>query len=354
MKIFLVIPDLTQGGAERVMSELANQFVKTGNDVYLILLTDAKDFYQIDNKVVVHRLGFKNKGPIQKKLSEIKTFIRLRRLFINYKPDSVLSFMDKYNVFTVLASSFLGLNVFVSDRSNPKLINSFILQKLKRITYNKAAGIIAQTDMAKQLLYELTKNNNIHVIPNPVKNIEISNVVEREKLILNVGRLVPEKGQCYLLSSFAKIRDTTWKLAIIGSGPLMDELVYQAECLGIADRVIFTGAVENIDEWYSRASIFAFTSVSEGFPNALIEAMAAGVASISFDCDAGPRDIINNGINGVLVPARNLIEFTDNLNSLIADEELRKRLSKEAIKINKSLSVERISQLYLEAITTRI
>lgn len=350
-KVFLVIPDLSQGGAERVMSELANQLSTTKHKIHLVLLAKAKDFYQIEPEVIVHRLGFENKGLIQKKFSELHTFLKLRKLLKLYKPDVVLSFMDKYNVFTVLASSFLGIKVFVSDRSNPKLTNSFLLQQFKKFTYKRASGILAQTQMAKDLLQQLTKNKNIHVVPNPVKHIRLYPSIEREKVILNVGRLVPEKGQGYLLEAFEKVKNNGWRLVIIGDGPLNYKLKQQAIDLKISERVIFTGSITDVDTWYAKASIFAFTSVSEGFPNALIEAMAAGLPCVSFDCDAGPRDIIKNNINGLLVPVADFNKMADSLNILIDNIDIREKISREAIKVRHVLSSEIISEQYLQALT---
>lgn len=353
MKVFLVIPDLSQGGAERVMSELANNLAKSGHEVHLVLLVDTLDFYRIESEVVVHRLGFLNKGRIQKKMSEISTFIKLRKLLKSYRPDTVLSFMDKYNVFTILASSFLGLNVFVSDRSNPKLENSYILRIFKKLTYKKATGIIAQTSMAKDLIYKFTGNENIHVVPNPLKNIILDPTVARENIILNVGRLVPEKGQSLLLNAFARLNHPNWKLVIVGGGPLLGELEDHAKNLEVIDKVTFTGSVSNVDQWYAKASIFAFSSISEGFPNALIEAMAAGLPCVSFDCDAGPRDIIDNGKNGILVPVGEYELLADSLNHLIRNEEFRDLLSAEGAKVRNKLSADIICQKYLKAISLK-
>lgn len=116
MKIFLVIPTLKQGGAERVMAELANEFAKQNHEVHLILLVSSEDFYSIDNSVTIHRLGFVNRGKFRRTFDEMKVLFKLRSLLSFHRPDATLSFMDKYNVLTLLASCSLKLKVFVSNK----------------------------------------------------------------------------------------------------------------------------------------------------------------------------------------------------------------------------------------------
>lgn len=349
-KIFLVIPTLQQGGAERVISELANQFSQQGVEVHLTLLAKAEDFYSIDSNVIVHRLGFVNTSRVQKVVSEIKTFIKLRKLFKEHKPDAVLSFMDKYNVFTILASRFLNLRVFVSDRSNPKLKLRPSMFILKKLTYRHATGIIAQTSLAKELLVKFTGNNNVHVIQNPVKKIQLYPNIQREKIILNMGRLVPEKGQKYLLQAFSNLNLDDWKLVVLGDGPLRPELEKQVLELGLEGKVIMPGSVNNVDEWLAKAKIFAFSSISEGFPNALVEAMAAGLPCVSFDCDAGPRDIIINGINGLLTPQGDINELTSNISLLVNNTSTAKKLAKNAVLVREEYNMESIATEYLSFI----
>jgi len=345
--IVLVIPTIQQGGAERVMSELANEFSKQNQEVHLVLLAQSNDFYFINPSVKIYHLGFINKGGIKKIEAETKTFLNLRKILKTIKPDVVLSFMDKYNVFTILASRFLSLNVFVSDRSNPKKQIPQHISILKKLTYKFATGIVAQTSLAKEILAKTTKNKNIKVIPNPVKQVKLFPEKKREKVILNVGRLVPEKGQKYLIEAFSKMEVSDWKMVILGDGPLRNDLIQQAKDLNIEEKLFLPGAVTTVDEWLAKASVFAFTSVSEGFPNALVEAMSAGLPCISFDCDAGPRDIIKNGENGFLVPLKNTEEFSKRTQYLIEHPELRLAMGSKASAIKDELEISKIAKEYL-------
>ena len=351
LKFFLIIPTLKQGGAERVISELANYFSKNNVEVHLILLASTQDFYKVNELVKVHRLGFVNNGKIGKFISEIKVYFKLRKLLKKNKPDAVLSFMDKYNVFTLLASIFLNLKIFVSDRSNPNLELSWLLYIFKKITYINASGIVAQTSLSKKVVFDLTKNENIKIIPNPVKKINEFPEIKREKIILNMGRLVPEKGQKYLLEIFSMLNNQDYKLVILGDGPLRKNLEAKIVELGLEGRVSMPGAVHNVDEWLAKASIFALSSISEGFPNVLVEAMAAGVPCVSFDCDAGPRDIIQDGYNGFLVENGDLDKFVDRINILLNDPEKVKKISFNAKKIRQKYTMESIGEEYLNFLT---
>ncbi len=349
MRIFLVIPTLHQGGAERVMSELANTFITYPDiKVHLILLAKSSVFYTIHNEVIIHQLGFENKGRIKKVFAELRTFSKLRKLFKNLKPDTALSFMEKYNSFTILASLFTGTKVFVSDRSNPLKKQSLFIEILRKSTYKYAAGIIAQTELAKKVLQKKVKNKNIRVIPNPIKKVSLYPDIDRKKIIINVGRLVPEKGQRYLLEAYSKIMYIGWELIILGDGPLRKELEDQAKLLGITKNLYMPGAVNNVDEWLAKSSIFAFPSVSEGFPNALAEAMSAGLPCVSFDCEAGPRDIISDGENGFLVPLRDVDEFSNKINTLINNPHLRVLMGSHARTVREDFERSKVASEYLK------
>lgn len=348
MRVFLIIPTLKQGGAERVISILANNFSQLEYEVHLILLAQTEDFYSINEEVIIHRLGFQNRNVFQKKISELNTFIKLRKLMKQHRPETILSFMDKYNVLTILSSSFLNLKVFVSDRSNPKKKIDPALQYLKNLTYKYATGIVAQTFLAQETLFSSTKNSNIKVIPNPLKEIKVFPEIIKENIILNIGRLTEEKGQKYLIEAFSKLDKPNWKLVILGDGELRQDLETQILELNLNDKVVLAGSVKNVDEYFARASIFAFSSVSEGFPNALVEAMASGLPCVSFDCDAGPRDIIRDKENGFLIGLRDVNAMASTLNFLCDNAELRKKMGDKASNIIYELKSSKITQEYLD------
>lgn len=351
-KIFLIIAALAPGGAERVMSQLAGEFANYPNtQVHLVLLAQQEDFYDIDSRVIIHRLGFQNKGNFKKILAVKGTFIKLRSLLKKEDPDTVLSFLIKYNILTLLAAKGLGLRVFVSERNNPYRNYGKKLMFLERLTYRKAAGIIAQTELAKQVLAQRTGNKNVKVIPNPVKQIKLYPEIQREKIILNIGSLSSQKGHKYLIEAFSMLNMSDWKLVILGEGDERLALENQIKELQLENHVFLPGVKEDIDPHLAQASIFAFSSLFEGFPNGLVEAMAAGLACVSFDCNTGPRDVIRQNENGILVNEKDVVGLTVALKRLIKDESLREYLGENALQIGEHLSVQKVAKQYFEFIT---
>jgi GalNAc-alpha-(1->4)-GalNAc-alpha-(1->3)-diNAcBac-PP-undecaprenol alpha-1,4-N-acetyl-D-galactosaminyltransferase len=157
-----------------------------------------------------------------------------------------------------------------------------------------------------------------------------------------------EKGQNSLIEAFSKIDDKTWKLQILGDGPLRKDLEELAKKLNCENRVEFLGFKKEVDFFLSKAQIFAFTSIIEGYPNALIEGMANGLAPISFDCKAGPSDIIQNDINGFLIPINDVILFAEKLNILVNNEDLRSIFQEQALKVLQTNNLQIIANQYQE------
>ncbi|WP_347068283.1 glycosyltransferase family 4 protein [Flavobacterium sp. WV_118_3] len=347
-KVFLIIPTLRQGGAERVMSELANDWVYKNCEVNLILLNSDRDiFYKIDERVNIIPLEFVYTNRMDYVLNQVKIFFKLRKLIIEKKPDFLLSFMTKYNILSIFASGFTKTRTYVSDRSSANTKLPFLQNILRMISYSFADGIIAQTHTASRIIKKQVFNKNITVIENPIKKIHQHPEIVREKIILNVGRLVWEKGQTYLLEAFVQTTcNDDWKLVLLGEGPERQKLEMLIETLNLTGKVVLNGQTKDVDYWLNKASVFAFSSVSEGFPNALIEAMGAGLACVSFDCDSGPADIINNEENGFLVPLKDTRCFAEKLTLLMNDEGLRMKMGSEAKKINERLSLENISNMF--------
>jgi glycosyltransferase involved in cell wall biosynthesis len=267
---------------------------------------------------------------------------------LSLQPDFVLSIGYQFNVLTIMATWLTGIPVFVSDRSNPQVRLPLVTHIGRKLLYRCAKGIIAQTEFAKEAIERDSRSRNVVVIRNPLKEINIDNEISRERIILNVGRLVKEKGQEHLLDVFAVLDAPGWRLVILGEGPLRKTLTEKARSLGILGRVHFPRAIENIDMWLSRASIFVLPSLSEGFPNALCEAMAAGLACVSFDCDAGPRDMIVDGRNGLLVPVGDTQKLRAAVNLLLNNPGLRRKLGSNAREIRMQLSKENTTWRYLD------
>ena len=163
---------------------------------------------------------------------------------------------------------------------------------------------------------------------------------------MNIGRFIKSKQQALLIRIFSRVNLPNWKLIFIGEGEYREQCVNLIESLSLKDRVEFHDSTKNIAAFYQRASVFAFTSSSEGFPNALAEAMLAGCACISFDCVAGPSDIIQDGKNGFLVPLNNETEFEHKLHQLMKDELLRKSFVTKAKELDVTMGETSIVNAY--------
>jgi GalNAc-alpha-(1->4)-GalNAc-alpha-(1->3)-diNAcBac-PP-undecaprenol alpha-1,4-N-acetyl-D-galactosaminyltransferase len=347
-KIALVISSLKPGGMERVMVELAEYFGAIENlEVSLIVFTKGNIFYRIPESIRVYTPEFEI-ASTNRLAALLKTFFFLRKTLKKIKPNALLSFGGKYNSFVLLASAYLGINRFISDRSRPGISYGKFLDIINPYLYKKSSGIITQTALAQEVALLTTSHTNIKTIPNPVRIPDISQT-QREKIILNVGRFVQTKRQIDLVHIFSNILigHEDWQLVFIGDGPELENVKNEVTYLGIKESVTFVGNVSHVDEYYKRSSIFAFTSISEGFPNALLEGLAYGLACISFDCSAGPADLIANNDNGLLVNEGDIREFEEKLRELINNTEKRLNLQMKGHSSAKKYSIEIIGRSFL-------
>ncbi len=351
-KLCLILPSLSSGGMERVMSEIANDFSGRNDiEVHLIILTKQSKFYALSENVIIHEPEFKTKD-VNKILTTIRVFFFLRKKLKEINPHSFLSFGSKYNGFVMVSSMGLKMKKYISDRNSPQ-INSRLSFKnnsvyktgsgfqyiMKHIFYPSATGIIVQTETAKEIEEERLRHENIIKIANPVRKISFKEE-PKEKIILNVGRFVATKQQELLIEIFATINHKGWKLVFAGEGPLLENAKKLAAELKIQENVEFCGNRTDIDKLYQRSEIFAFTSVSEGFPNALAEALNTPLATIAIDCVAGPADLIENGYNGFLIEQSNIKDYREKLTMMMNDEELRNKFKKNSIEKMKNFEYD--------------
>lgn len=340
MKLALIISSLGGGGAERVMTLLANAWVKRGNEVTLITLASNRmDVYPLDPGV--RRVALDVAGPSAHVLAALGhnavRILALRRAIAACRPDAAISFIAESNVRVLVAAAGLGVPVIVSERT---FLNGHHMRGtwrvLRRWLYPRASAIVAQTRRCAIELEPLARHR-VDVIANPVSvESAAGRPLRRSKVaghtLLAVGRLAPEKGFDLLIEAFAKLagRYPDWNLVILGEGPLRADLERQVAARGLAGRIAMPGFNGQVHEAMRRADLFVLSSRYEGFPNALLEAMAEGAACVSFDCDTGPRELIEHGTNGWLVPPGDAPALAAALDTLMRAADLRERLGRRA------------------------
>lgn len=348
--VCFVIPTMSAGGMQRVMSELAGYLCrKPGLKVHLIMYgRDPEIFYTLPTEITIHKHAIRYKNHLRF-LFTIKMVIFLRREIKKLNPDSVLSFGEYWNSFVLLALFGLPYPVFISDRCSPTKEFNLFHTLIRRHIYPRAKGIIAQTSQAKQIYKRQFSHSNVTVIGNPIRNIG-SFETQKENIVLSVGRLIRSKNHDKLIEVFCKINKPGWKLIIVGGDALrQDNLVRLQKLISNLNaelKVFITGFTISTEEFYQKSKIFAFTSSSEGFPNVIGEAMTAGLPVISFDCIAGPSEMIMNGENGILVRNGDYETFLKMLDYLMSDESARNNLGLKARTSINEYSIEKIGAKY--------
>lgn len=361
--ILILVYSLARGGAERMTVELARAWVDRGCRVTVLTLAPPEtDFFQLDPRVERLRLSFPadpERGVIQMVAANVGRARAIRRVLGLVRPDIALGMMSSAAILLALASVGLKMKTFGSERTYPPVVPmGAAKERLRWFTYGLLTGVIGQTEAAGRWLRENTRARRVHVIPNhidlPLRAqppiIAPAEVLDDDRrCVLAVGRMSEEKQFSKLIDAFATLasRFPRWDLVIAGDGPDRPELEARIAAAGLGNRVRLPGAVGNIGDWYARADIFALTSRFEGFPNALLEAMAHGVPPIAFDCLTGPSELIRDAENGLLVPLNDTEGLVEGLAKLMGDEGLRQKVGEEARMAGEIFGGQQINERWL-------
>ena len=349
--ICLVSPSLKIGGIERALVVLANHYAAKGLKIYFVSCLTGERFYQLDDSVELIEPAFnRSNGQLDKLIFYPRVLRFIRSTVKRIDPEAVLAFGDTFSPLVLMALNGTKYPVFISDRTSPDYKFKFPIPVMKRLFYPRSAGFIAQTRRASEYRKnQFGRKINIKVIPNAVREVKNYDV-PREKIILYVGRFAWEKGPDRLIRAFADLEDRQdWKLLMAGSGPLLNPMNKLATQLNLTNEIEFLGKVEDVDLLYSKASIFVLPSVLEGFPNSLCEAMASGLPVVCYDTIPW-EEILEPGVNGLVVDSLNSDGLSHTIQQLIDDEVLRQHLGKNAMSIRDRLSVDRVGSEVLEFI----
>ena len=353
-RIALIVNSLQAGGAERVASHLANAWVDRGTRV-TVLITDSKrgaPFYPFREHVKLVYLVDLGRSYRHGLRGYWSKFSALRQFVSANQFDAVIAFTTHVNIAMLLACAGLRVRLLVAERTYPPLAPiGFWWAVLRRHLYARATRVVFQSSEGQKWLEEQIPSAKGVVIPNPVQLplAEAGALVAPEqtvakgvKVILAAGRLGQGKQFDHLIRTFAHLADLfpDWRLVILGEGPERDQLNSLVTSAGLAARVALPGQAGNMAAWYQRAAFFVLTSKFEGSPNVLLEALAHGCPAVSYDCDTGPRDIIRDGVDGILVTPGDLVALGAALQSMMQDEDMRLRMAAQAIAVRDRFSID--------------
>jgi len=346
-RILFITDKLVYGGAEKIITFLANSLSQNGYEI-VIYTYEGKYKDKLSNYVLENKIQFIPEEKIQtNKYSRrlIQAFqVTARIKSIN--PDLVISFKTNQNVFSVVGTRFTNIPVVISERGDP-YVNKGLTEKIKYFFYRFADGIVFQTDGARDFFNDSIKRKST-IIPNPVtfQQARILPYSKRDNKIAFVGRFeIKQKRQDIMVKAFKKVQTVhkEMKLVFYGDGPDMPIVKNMVERNGLNENIIFAGKVDNVQELISKAKMFVLTSDYEGIPNALIEAMSAGLPVISTDCSpGGARLLIQNKKNGILVPKGDVDSVAEAILFIHDNPEIADCYGKEAQEIVEIYSPNKI------------
>jgi glycosyltransferase involved in cell wall biosynthesis len=332
VRIAFVLSGLGAGGAEKVVNLVARHRQGCGDRIDILAVNaerpDSYFPYDHDTGLWPLRRRQRRGMPLPAAARQIAA---LRRRLAALSPDLVISFLTKINVLAALATVGLDAPLILSERNNfTTQTMSPVWRVARPLAARRAARLVMQTEAARMALPPGLRNRAV-VIPNPVAvpDLAVTRAGDGARFVA-VGRLDPQKGFDLLLAAFARVvrQIPVAQLTIFGEGPQRAALERQAIELGIGDQVSLPGITQTPGEWVGAGDIFVLSSRYEGFPNVLIEAMTAGLATIAFDCPWGPSEILaTSPDSGLLVPSGDVEKLGDAMLHLAIDPALRHHIA---------------------------
>lgn len=358
--LMIVIHSLSGGGAERVAVDLSAYWVQRGYKVTLVTQADpGTDVYPLHPAVTRHslRTAAPSTGKFNAAVANLRRVWSLRRLIQRERPTIVLGMMTTASILAITAARGQPCRVIATEHTHPPSQDlPEMWLRLRRWAYPQAAAVVALTAGTASWLKEHVPGSSVTVIPNAVRwPLESSEPVvppppaQGRRRLLAAGRLHPHKGFDLLITAFHEIAGhfPDWDLVILGEGSCREPLQAQIDAAGLSDRVSMPGRVGNVGDWYRQADLYVLSSRVEGLSNTLLEAMASGLAPVAFDCETGPREIVRNGIDGVLVnPPEDTEALAAHLSDMMAHREQRAAYARRAVDVRDRFSTTRVMALW--------
>ena len=321
MKICFVTSTLISGGSERVMSLLANRFAEDGYNVEIININKHIVFYPIDSRIVL-RFAEDEVGT-----SVCKKLLWLRRYIKQARPDVVVPFMEAVYCFTLIALIGCKVQVISSERIDPRK-SPFLRNLLRYLILPLTDWLVVQTQDIKAF-YPRFIQKKTSIIYNPVSD-QVFHLpeVEKEDIIISVGKLDGQKNHALLIRAFSKVAQDfpTWKLIIFGEGPRRKSLQLTIENIQLTNRVLLPGRSNRVIEEMNRSKIFAFSSNYEGMSNAILEAVCVGLPVVTTNV-SGAEELVQDG--GFVVPIGSEKQLVESMRCLMDDSSLQSQMGEK-------------------------
>lgn len=351
-EIVIVTIALGNDGAERVLTNLTNEWLGQGHKV-TVIQTGADNYgcsYALSNQAEIINIHAKSKIKPLRYLEEISELIKILR----ERPNAVVVSFIVSSIFVLAVSSFFVKNkIIVSERNNPKECPAGKLQqKLRDWSFCTADVCVFQTEDAKAMFPRVAQSKGV-VIPNPI-NTSLPGMVEpdqRSKTILTACRLHPQKNLPMLIEAFEKLNreHPEYELVIYGQGKERDALEQLIRERGLEQKIWMPGFTSDIHDKMRTAAMFVSSSDYEGISNSMLEALAMGVPTVVTDCPVGgARLMIQNGVNGVLVPVGDAEAMYRGMKKVIEDPEFAERIAAEAYRVREQYPIEVVSKMWTD------
>lgn len=354
-RITFCIPSLGSGGAERVVSVLANKLIERRYDVSVLMISHMKCQYQLNDRIKIKCIDCDADAalPIYKRLP--LRLHKIRMAVQELQSDVIISFMAETNIDVCLALWMTKVPIIVSERNDPALDPSSQVKKfLRQIAYLKPCGFVFQTPDARTYFSQRIRKQS-QVILNPLdERLPFPCLAEeREKRIVAVGRLNKQKRFPLLIDAFSLFSKeySEYILEIYGEGELEPELHELIKTKGLQEKIQLKGFCKDVHQRIRTAAMFVMSSDYEGMPNALLEAMAIGIPSISTDCPCGgPRMLIRTGENGILVPVGERDALVRAMSDIVQNPIKAQQLGQEASRVRELANAQTITDAWGEFI----
>jgi glycosyltransferase involved in cell wall biosynthesis len=356
LRVAVFIHSLAGGGAERVAADLTRHWVDDGREVMLITQADAgDDVYSLHpgvRRCTLHTAGYSG-GGWRGIAANIRRVRALKKLLQKFQPDVVVGMMTTASILAILAARGLPCAVIATEHTHPASQRlSGVWRRLRRFAYPRADMVVALTVGTANWIAEHVPGSRLAVIPNAVhwplpksQPMLAPPPPSTRKYLLAVGRLHVDKGFDLLLTAFARIAAShpDWDLIILGEGSERAALQAQIDGARLSHRVMMPGRAGNVGDWYDSAHLYVLSSRFEGLSNTLLESMASGLAAVAFDCETGPREVIREDLDGVLVrPDGDPQALALALSAAMSDDSARARMAGNAVDVRQRFSAQSV------------